>query len=130
MKYYSKPIFILLLFTFTILACEKDAIDQETFGSIEGVVINSETEEPVSNANITTTPPTNSILTNPDGTFVFDEVPTGSFSIQARKSGYQSNSVSITVRDGGVAIANIPLTPSPEDEPDDDDENGNNGDED
>ena len=134
---------LLLLISFLFLfSCEKDAIDQDTFGSINGFVLNSETEEPVSNANITTTPPTNSILTEPDGTFYFDDIPTGGYSIQARKSGYKSNSVSVTVREDGVAHASIPLTPEPEDEDDndedDDDENGddndndngNNGDED
>ncbi len=121
---------LLLLVSFSFLfSCEKDAIDQETFGSIEGFVLNSETEEPVSNANITTTPPTNSILTEPDGTFFFDDIPTGGYSIQARKSGFKSNSVSVSVREDGVAHASIPLSPEPEDE-DDDDEDDDNGDED
>ena len=111
-----------LLFT----SCEKDAIDLETFGSIEGFVLNSETDEPMSNVSITTTPPTNSILTSPDGTFRFDEVPSGSYSIQARKADFENNSVSVTVREEQTAIANITLTPTPEEEEpsDDDDEEG------
>ena len=122
---------ILLLFAlFFLFSCEKDAIDREEFGSIHGFVIDSETDERVSNANITTTPPTNSILTAEDGTFDFNEVPAGSYSIQARKSGYSSNSVNVTVRKDQTAIANIPLTPSPEpDDNDDDDEDEDNGNE-
>jgi len=115
-----------LLFLFS---CEKDALDREEFGSIHGFVINSQTEEKVTNANITTTPPTNSILTDEEGIFNFNDVPAGGYSIQARKSGYKSNSVSVTVRKDQTAIANIPLTPEPEEEDDDDDdENDDNGD--
>jgi len=121
-------ILLLLVSALLFTSCEKDAIDNETFGSIEGFVLNSETEEPMSNVSITTTPPTNSILTSPDGTFRFDEVPSGSYSIQARKSGFDNNSVSVTVREEQTAIANIPLTPTPEEEEeetsDDEDENG------
>ncbi|TVQ05683.1 MAG: carboxypeptidase regulatory-like domain-containing protein [Balneolaceae bacterium] len=119
----------LFLLLVLLVSCEKDAIDKETFGSIEGFVLNSQTDEPVYNANITTTPPTNSILTNSDGTFYFDDIPSGSYSIQARKSGFKSNSVSVTVRIDGVAHASIPLSPEPDDIDDgDDDENGNEGD--
>jgi len=119
--------FLILIFAFT--SCEKDAIDLETFGRIEGFVLNSETEEPLSNASITTTPPTNSILTAPDGTFTFDEIPSGSYSIKVSKSGFQNNSVSVTVREEKTAIANIPLAPEEEEEETtDDDEEGDGND--
>lgn len=121
--------FLLLTALIFLFSCEKDAIDREEFGSIHGFVINSQTDEKVANANITTTPPTNSILTGEDGTFDINEVPAGGYSIQARKSGYKSNSVSVTVRKDQTAIANIPLTPEPEDD-DDDDENGDEDDDD
>lgn len=120
-------ILLLFLSVFLFASCEKDAIDNETFGSIEGFVLNSETEEPMSNVSITTTPPTNSILTSPDGTFIFDEVPSGSYSIQARKSGFQNNSVSVTVREEQTAIANIPLSPEEEEEETSDDEDDEEG---
>jgi len=123
---------IILLFVIAVafISCEKNAIDIETFGSIEGFVLNSETEEPMSNVSVTTTPPTNSILTSTDGTFRFDEIPAGSYSIQVRKAGFQNNSVSVTVREDNTAIANIPLTPEEEEEEtsDDEDDNGDGGD--
>lgn len=120
-------ILLLFLSVFLFASCEKDAIDLETFGSIEGFVLNSETDQPLSNVSVTTTPPTNSILTSPDGTFRFDEIPSGSYSIQVRKAGFQSNSVSVTVREEQTAIANIPLSPEEEEEETSDDEDDEEG---
>jgi hypothetical protein len=117
----------LFLIIFTFISCEKDAIDLETFGSIEGLVLNSETEQPLANANITTTPPTNSILTTQNGTFILSEIPTGSYSIKVTKSGFQNNSVSVTVREENTAIANITLTPEVEEEEDTSDEEDDDG---
>lgn len=108
---------VLFLFLFLMVSCAKDAIDTETLGNIEGKIINSETDQPVSNVNITTTPPTNAILTNEAGSFSLVDVPTGSYSIQARKAGFEGNSVNISVREEETSIANILLSPEPE-EPD------------
>jgi len=120
---------IILLFVIAVafISCEKNAIDIETFGSIEGFVLNSETEQPLSNVSVTTTPPTNSILTSSDGTFRFDEISAGSYSIQVRKAGFQNNSVSVTVREENTAIANIPLTPEEPEEPEEETDNGEEG---
>lgn len=110
-------ILLLLSIFITIVSCEKVTIEDETFGSIQGTVIDSETDLPINNANITTTPPTNSILTEEDGTFRLDEIPVGSYSIQARKNEFQNNSVSVAVRENQIAVANIVLAPE-EEEPD------------
>lgn len=106
-------LFILLFF---YPSCEKVTIEDETFGSIQGTVLDSETDSPLNNANITTTPPTNSILTSQDGTYRLDEVPVGNYSIQAKKNGFQNNSVSVAVRENQTAIANIVLAPEEEEE--------------
>lgn len=109
-------LFLTLIFS-TLLSCEKVTIEDETFGSIQGTVIDSETNLPINNANITTTPPTNSILSSDDGTYRLDEIPVGNYSIQARKNEFQNNSVSVAVRENKVAVANIVLAPE-EEEPD------------
>ncbi|MDR9365930.1 MAG: carboxypeptidase-like regulatory domain-containing protein [Balneolaceae bacterium] len=110
-------ILLLLSIFITIISCEKVTIEDETFGSIQGTVIDSETDLPINKANITTTPPTNSILTAEDGTYRLDEIPVGNYSIQARKNKFQNNSVSVAVRENQVATANIVLAPE-EEEPD------------
>jgi len=102
---------ILLVAGFLVFGCAKDTVEAERFGDIEGIVINSETEEGVANVNITTAPATNSIFTESDGSFTIHEVPTGNYTIQARKNNFSNNSVSVAVRDGQAAIARIPLNP-------------------
>lgn len=107
-------LFLLSIFITVLFSCEKVTIEDETFGSIQGTVIDSETNHPINNANITTTPPTNSILTGDDGTYRLDEIPVGNYSIQARKNEFQNNSVSVAVRENQAAIANIVLAPEEE----------------
>ncbi|MDZ7659866.1 MAG: carboxypeptidase regulatory-like domain-containing protein [Fodinibius sp.] len=91
--------------------CSKETITPETFGNINGQVLNSETEEGVGGVNITTSPATNSIITNQDGSFTLNEVTTGNYNITASKSDFESATVSVKVREGKTATAQIYLDP-------------------
>ncbi len=95
----------------TFMGCSKETVSPELFGSIEGQVLNSETEEAIRGANITTNPATNSITTNEDGTFELNEVPTGQYSVSAKKSDFKSSSVSVRVNENKAATAQIYLDP-------------------
>ena len=110
LKFYS-PFIIVLVAAIVFSSCAKDTIDAERFGDIEGIVLNSETEEGVSSVNITTAPASNSILTESDGTFTINNVPTGNYTIQARKNNFANSSVSVAVREDQTAIARIMLNP-------------------
>ncbi len=101
--------FIICIATF--IGCSKETISPELFGSIEGQVFNSETEEGIRGVNITTNPATNSITTNEDGTFELNEVPTGQYSVSAQKSDFESSNVSVRVRENKAATAQIYLDP-------------------
>lgn len=90
-------------------SCVKDTIEADTFGDIEGIVIDGETEEGIATANITTTPATNAIFTEEDGSFKLNNVPTGNYTIQARKNSFRNNSVSVAVREGQIATAFISM---------------------
>lgn len=94
-----------------LIGCSKETITPETFGNIDGQVLNGETEEGVQGVNITTSPATNSILTNEDGSFSLDEVTTGNYNITASKSDFESATVSVNVRQGKTATAQIFLDP-------------------
>jgi hypothetical protein len=98
-------------------SCAKDTIEAETFGEIDGFVIDGETEEGLETVNITTTPATNAIFTESDGSFNITNIPTGNYTIQARKTDYNSSSVSVAVREGEAATAFIQMSPE-EEEPD------------
>jgi hypothetical protein len=93
------------------MGCSKETISPELFGSIEGQVFNSDTEEGIRGVNITTNPATNSITTSEDGTFELNEVPTGQYSVSAQKSDFESSSVSVRVRENKAATAQIYLDP-------------------
>lgn len=97
-------IFVIALF---FVQCTKDTIEPEVFGNIDGLVISDETQNGLEGVSITTTPPTSAILTNGDGSFRINEIPEGNYTIQARKPGYISNSVSIFVREDRTAEARI-----------------------
>lgn len=94
-----------------LLGCSKETITPETFGNIEGQVLNSETEEGIGGVNITTSPATNSIITGQNGSFNLNEVTTGNYNITARKSNFKSATVSVNVREGKTATAQIYLDP-------------------
>jgi len=94
-----------------LIGCSKETITPETFGNINGQVLNSETEEGVAGVNITTSPATNSILTNQDGSFNLNEVTTGNYNVTASKSKFESATVSVNVREGKTATAQIFLDP-------------------
>jgi len=103
---------IVALLCMTVLwGCSKETITPETFGNINGQVLNSETEEGIGSVNITTSPATNSIITNQDGSFTLNEVNTGNYNITASKSDYESSTVSVNVREGKTATAQIFLDP-------------------
>ena len=97
----------IILTVLILVACSKDAMEEETFGTIEGSVIDSDTEEPVRNVNITTTPPTNSILTDDNGEFELLNIPTGNYTVKASKPGYRDKSVSVSIRENSIATARI-----------------------
>ena len=106
---------IVALLCMTVLwGCSKETITPETFGNVEGQVMNSETEEGVGGVNITTSPATNSILTDQDGSFSLNEITTGNYNITASKSDFESATVSVNVREGKTATAQIFLDPDDE----------------
>ncbi|MGM0739056.1 MAG: carboxypeptidase-like regulatory domain-containing protein, partial [Bacteroidota bacterium] len=98
-----------------LFSCSKETVMTEVFGDIEGTVIHSETEEPIRNVSISTSPGTVAILTEEDGTFFIGEVPTGNYNIQARKDGFSNASVSVAVREDRTATAQIVMKPIEED---------------
>jgi len=92
-----------------IYSCTQETVTPTFFGSVEGQVINSQTNEGVANALITTSPATNSILTNADGTFRLEDIPTAQYTITAESENFGTKSVSVSVEEGKVTTAQIVL---------------------
>lgn len=107
----EKIIFIIAGIVLPVLlsGCSKETVEPEYFGNLEGSVINSETGVGIEGAHITFRPPTNSILTNENGTFSIQNVPTGQYSITAEESEYHTKSVNVQVREDQTTHATIPM---------------------
>jgi len=111
MNFSSITALLLISAALIFSSCSKETVDVELYGDIEGIVLDGETDDGISRVSLTTTPPSNSITTNSDGSFSFNNLPVGNYNIQARKSGYSNVSVSVNVKDDRVATAQIVMTP-------------------
>jgi len=94
----------------TVVGCDDETLGPQTRGTIEGVVQNAETNEPIARANVSTSPPTQSVLTDESGTFTLD-VPTGNYSVQASKTDFNSRAVEVSVQADQTTSATILLEP-------------------
>jgi TolB protein len=111
MKFRSIPAILFISLAIVISSCSKETVDVELFGDIEGIVIDSESDNPIPRVSLSTNPPSNSITSSNDGTFILNNLPVGNYTIQARKSGYSNVSVSVNVQEDRVANAQIVMVP-------------------
>lgn len=100
---------LLVALALVAVGCDEETVGPQTEGQVEGTVLDAQTNEPVARANVTTSPPTQSVLTDSDGTFSLGNVPTGNYTVQASKSDYESRSVTVNVTEGRTATATILL---------------------
>ncbi len=94
-----------------LAGCDDETVGPETQGTLTGTVESAETSAPISRANVTTSPPTQSVLTGEDGTFSLDNIPTGNYTVTASKSDFGSRSVTVRVEEGQTTNASILLEP-------------------
>lgn len=90
-----------------LTGCEDASVGPTLRGSIEGQVLDFEDRTPVPGAGLTTSPATGSFLTDNDGAFLLDDLEAGTYSVTVRRNGFNANTVSVAVRDGGVTPATI-----------------------
>lgn len=81
------------------------------FGDIYGTVTNSQTGEPVSNAQVVLSPSGASTISGSDGRFEFRSLDVGQYSISVSSDGYESNSRQVTVVPGQSTSCDIHLIP-------------------
>jgi len=93
---YIKPVICCMLFLF-VAACE-DAVENNTYGSINGVVISKISMKPLEGAVITTNPPSRSVLSDAEGKFVLTDLTVGDYVVTAEKHEYANKSVTVNVR--------------------------------
>ncbi|MBD3183850.1 hypothetical protein GF312_16315 [Candidatus Poribacteria bacterium] len=111
MKYYSPLIFsIVLLYLAT--GCGEDSQEQEAeiiYGSIQGIVTDTETKEPIQGATINITEQT--VVTNADGKYIIEEIElSDNINITASAEGYEDYN-NTTQLDQKLLFININLSP-------------------
>lgn len=94
------------------LSCSDNSNPTETdkAGTIKGKVTDSNSGYAVESANITTSPATNAVTTDSSGEYEITGVNPGSYSVSASKTGYNTNSVNISVTEGKTATADISIS--------------------
>lgn len=91
---------ILIASVATLTRCDKEY--SEDYGTITGVVTDFATGEPVKNANVKLNPRGETTLTGIDGTFQFNNIPDGTYSLFISKNGYEDldDNYNIRVKNG------------------------------
>ncbi|WP_022821687.1 carboxypeptidase regulatory-like domain-containing protein [Hymenobacter norwichensis] len=101
---------LLVLFISQLLAgCEETTIDPAQYGSLAGLVVESQNNTPLANATITTTPATSSFLTDAQGRFTLPQLATGRYTLSARKTDYTPQEVALTVTEGAPTTVTLVL---------------------
>lgn len=98
-----------LFLTFLMFACSEDRIDPEITGSIKGVIMDSETQEPVANVGISTNPATEVLLTDDNGEFILSDIETGSYKIIMDKDDYESQMKDVLVKENDTSFISVML---------------------
>lgn len=108
-------LFALLVFAVGLTGCKDATIEADLEGSLQGTVRDFATSEPLGNVSVTSSPPTEALVTNSNGQFDFGGVASGNYTITASKDGYQSGSVTVSVRENRTTQATMFLRQSEDD---------------
>lgn len=87
--------------------CAKDEV--ETTGTIYGIVNDSDNGEPVQDAHVALSPDGKTANTGSDGSYEFQSLEPGQYTIQISKAGYKTNTKRITVIAGEKASGDMVL---------------------
>lgn len=82
---------MVFLLATVFFACEEDTIEPEEYGIINGIVTDFETNLPLANVRITTSPISEIVFSDANGEFVINNVPVGNVSVEARLDSYETN---------------------------------------
>lgn len=87
----------LLCLPLWLVSCQDDPVEPVYYGTVQGVVRDARTNQPMASVSITTTPATSSLVTDAQGVFELVNVPTGRLTIVASKAEFRQTTVSVTV---------------------------------
>ena len=105
-------ILVLLCGLAGLSACQEDLVEPAYFGTVTGIVRDGRTNLPLANASVTTNPATSAYLTDAQGKFRIENVPTGRLAITVNKTDYQQAVANVTVSDSQTADVAVVLNKS------------------
>lgn len=97
----------LILGLWTVTSCSSDLDEHGSTGSIAGSVSDMTTGEPVSTVNVTLAPGGKSTVTGSDGSFSFENLEPGTYTVEINKEGYTPANSKIIVRAGETTPAHL-----------------------
>jgi hypothetical protein len=105
-------VFLILLISLFISACNDSTDPSSNFGKIQIRVLNVQDLSPISGVLIKTNPPSQAIITDDNGKVLFINLEPGNYIISAAKIGFISNTTNINVIAGKIVQADIILADS------------------
>ncbi|AKD57296.1 carboxypeptidase regulatory-like domain-containing protein [Spirosoma radiotolerans] len=105
--------YLLLLFSSLLVfwSCNEDTyVDPIQLSTVRGRVLYSVNQQPIRNATVTLSPTSRVVTTDSSGSFRFDSVLVGSYTIRAAKVNYGTESSTITVTADASPLVTILLT--------------------
>ncbi len=102
-RLYFFAVSLIMLLT----GCSSDLKEEVVTGSIVGSVSDRSTGEPISTVNVLLTPGGNSTVTGSDGSFSFENLVPGEYTVEVGKEGYSGNTKSVFARAGEISSAHL-----------------------
>lgn len=101
-RYIKLQSAVLLLFTLATTlffrGCNEDKLEINATGILDGTVLDFTSDVNLSGAVLTTNPPTVSVASDSAGYFIFKTIDVGDYNLIAKKNGYISESVAVSVQ--------------------------------
>lgn len=93
-------------------SCQKDPFTLYQYGQISGVVIDGQTQKPLSGVTIATNPGSATTVTNAKGEYTLTDVKVGTVTLTADKYSYTQYSSQVTVIENKTTAASFAMLPS------------------
>jgi len=103
-------IIIIAVFSFCLFSCREDLIPKTKTATLKGIVTAKESGSPLSNVRITTSPTTESVLSDASGNFEIKNIPLGDYSLKVELDGYVAKAMGISIKnEGQINTVNVEL---------------------
>lgn len=101
-----------ILLLLTLPSCQEDTIQPDVFGALFGeVVLAGNNAEGITDARVTTNPPTNTLFSDEFGRFGYESIKEGTYTVRVEKDGFITQLESVTINEDKTTNIVIKLSP-------------------